>query len=75
MEELPLCQERGASIISGAPFASGILATGAEEGARHRYTAAESDIMERVALIEAVCCDHKVPLAAAALQFPMAHPA
>ena len=27
-EELPLCEEKGASVVIGAPFASGILATG-----------------------------------------------
>jgi D-threo-aldose 1-dehydrogenase len=31
--------------------------------------------MEKVAAIEAVCGRHHVPLQAAALQFPMAHPA
>jgi len=31
--------------------------------------------LERVAAIEAVCGRHALPLKAAALQFPMAHPA
>ena len=34
-----------------------------------------ADVVERVKRIEAVCDAHKVPLAAAALQFPLAHPA
>src|SRR5262249_565462 len=35
--EFPYCVERGAGFIIGAPFASGILATGAVPGARYRY--------------------------------------
>jgi len=36
---------------------------------------AQSDILERVRKIEAVCNRHNVTLASAALQFPLAHPA
>lgn len=74
-DELPLCLERGASVVIGAPFASGILATGAVEGAQYRYQPATPEIMARVARIEAVCARHGVPLPAAALQFPFGHPA
>lgn len=72
--ELALCAARGVSVVIGAPFASGILATGAVPGARYRYVAAEPDIVEKVKRIEAVCVRHAVPLAAAALQFPLFHP-
>ncbi|MEM7023997.1 MAG: aldo/keto reductase [Pseudomonadota bacterium] len=72
-EELPLCQQRGASVIIGAPFASGILATGAVEGATYRYVAAPQQILDKVARIEAVCASFDVPLTAAALQFPLGH--
>jgi D-threo-aldose 1-dehydrogenase len=34
-----------------------------------------ADIMARVDSIQAVCARHRVPMAAAALQFPLAHPA
>lgn len=72
--ELALCASRGVSVVIGAPFASGILATGAVPGARYRYVTAEPDILLRVRRIEAVCARHDVPLAAAALQFPLFHP-
>ena len=72
--EFPYCVERGAGFIIGAPFASGILATGAVPGARYRYAEATSDVMTKVARIEAVCARHSVPLSAAALQFPLGHP-
>ncbi|HEY5637845.1 MAG TPA: aldo/keto reductase [Burkholderiales bacterium] len=72
--ELALCAARGVSVVIGAPFASGILATGAVRGARYRYVTAEPDIVDKVKRIEAVCARHAVPLAAAALQFPLFHP-
>ena len=72
---LPLCVERGISIIIGGPLNTGILATGAVEGAYYNYAPAPPEIMERVAAIEAVCRRHDVPLATAALQFPLHHPA
>jgi D-threo-aldose 1-dehydrogenase len=58
-----------------APFNSGILATGARPGATFFYVEADPGIMERTRKIEAVCDRHGVALAAAALQFPLAHPA
>lgn len=74
-ELLPLCVEKHISIIIGGPYNSGILATGAVEGARYNYAVAPPEIIERVGRIEAVCRRHGVPLKAAALQFPLAHPA
>lgn len=70
----PLANDQQFSIILGAPFNSGILAVGARPGARYNYKAAPADILARVEKIEAVCALHDVPLAAAALQFPLGHP-
>jgi len=72
---LPLCSTRGIGIIAGAPFNSGILATGAVTDARLNYVRATPERMRRVADIEAVCQRHAVPLRAAALQFALHHPA
>lgn len=72
---LPLCEERGAAVVVGGGFNSGILATGAKEGAKYNYAPAPADIMAKVAQIEAVCAEYNVPLPAAALQFVVAHPA
>jgi D-threo-aldose 1-dehydrogenase len=74
-ELLPICEQKGISIIIGGPYNSGILATGARPGATYDYVEAKPAVLERVAAIEAVCARHNVPLKAAALQFPMAHPA
>src|SRR3954447_23505852 len=43
---LPLCTERGTGIIIGGPYNSGILATGAIEGARYDYAPAAPEILE-----------------------------
>ncbi|MBI1170061.1 aldo/keto reductase [bacterium] len=72
---LPLCEKRGAAVVVGGGFNSGILATGARPGAKYNYAPAPAAIMDKVARIEAVCAAHKVPLPAAALQFVVAHPA
>jgi D-threo-aldose 1-dehydrogenase len=63
------------SVVIGAPFASGILATGPGPDARYRYVPAAPEIQEKAGRIAAVCASHGVALPAAALQFPLAHPA
>ena len=72
---LPDCQRRGIAVLMAAPFNSGILATGATPGATFFYVEAAPEIVLRTRRIEAVCARHGVALAAAALQFPLAHPA
>lgn len=74
-DEFPSCVARGVGFIIGAVFASGILATGAVPGAKYRYADPSPETMARVRHIEAVCARHGVPMAAAALQFPLGHPA
>ena len=73
--ELPACVERGVGIVIGAVFNSGIGATGPVPGARYDYRPATPPELDKAARIQAVCQRHGVPLAAAALQFPLAHPA
>ena len=68
---LPKCLEAGVSIIVGGPLNSGILA-GRDTW---NYRLAPPEIVIRVDAIRAICEGHSVPLAAAALQFPLAHPA
>ena len=72
-EEFPAAAARGVGLVIGAVFQSGILATGAIEGAMSDYAPATPDVLERVRRIEAVCARHGVPLPAAALQFPLGH--
>jgi D-threo-aldose 1-dehydrogenase len=73
-EFLPLCARRNIALIIGGPYNTGILATGAIEGAYFQYAPATPEIMDRVRQIEAVCERHGVRLPTAALQFPLGHP-
>ena len=72
--EFPLCAERGVGIIVGTPLASGILATGPVSGATYNYRQPSDEERSRVGSMEQVCLSFGVPLAAAALQFPLHHP-
>lgn len=72
---LPACVERGVSILLGGAFNSGILARGVAGDRKFNYGEAPAEVVERVARLEAVCGSFGAPLAAAALQFPYAHPA
>ncbi len=73
---LPACVSSGTSIVIGGPYNSGILATGTRHGGvlRYDYEIAPQAVVDRVRRLETHCERHDVPLAAAALQFPLAHP-
>jgi D-threo-aldose 1-dehydrogenase len=70
-ELLPRCLRSGISVVVGAPFNTGILA-GRDTW---NYRPPPAEIVGRVKMIKAICDSHRVPLVAAALQFPLAHPA
>ena len=76
---LDKCSRAGVSLIVGGPFSSGILATGADprDGSvpYYNYQPATDDVRERCRKIERCCESHGVPLIAAALQYPLRHPA
>lgn len=65
----------GIGVILGGPYNSGILATGAREGAFYDYRPAPKEILERTERIERVLARHGIALQAAALHFPLHHPA
>lgn len=69
------CYKKGVSILQAGPFGSGILVQGSKNGARYDHVDAPKDILEKVKTIESVCAHYQVPLPAAALQFPLQHPA
>jgi D-threo-aldose 1-dehydrogenase len=73
-ELLPLCVERGVSIVAGGLMNSGLLAD-PRPGATFNYRAAPPDVLERAQRLRTVCERHGVALRAAAIQFPLAHPA
>jgi D-threo-aldose 1-dehydrogenase len=72
-ELLPLCEQRTVSIVVGGVFNSGILID-PSPGARYNYVPASAEDLARAQRIKAVCDGYDVPLPAAALQFPFAHP-
>ena len=75
-ELFPCCEAAGTAIVVGGPYNSGILAVGTKSGAPlfYDYEPAPQQVIEKVRKIEAVCDRHGVPLAAVALQFPLANP-
>lgn len=74
-EFLPECVRRNVSVVLGGPYNSGILTGGVKPGATHDYVAAPQPLIDKAQKIEAVCQRHGVELGAAALQFPLFHPA
>ncbi len=76
LEQVPLdtlfpeCARRSVGIVAGGPYNSGILAG----GSTYNYAQAPAEIVARARAIDSVCQAHGVPLAAAALQFILAHP-
>jgi D-threo-aldose 1-dehydrogenase len=80
---LPACEARGVGVLIGGAFNSGILARGRGAPAQgpdrvqpaFNYASAPPHIVARVEYMVAVCDRFDIPLSAAALQFPYAHPA
>ncbi|MEM9230337.1 MAG: aldo/keto reductase [Pseudomonadota bacterium] len=65
----PACEAAGTTIICGGPFNSGIL-VGRD---MWNYAKAPSDVIERARALAAAAEVFSIPLAAAALQFPLGH--
>jgi D-threo-aldose 1-dehydrogenase len=63
----PACKNAGTSIICGGPFNSGIL-VGRE---MWNYAAAPAEVINKARALGAVADEFAIPLAAAALQFPL----
>jgi D-threo-aldose 1-dehydrogenase len=75
-ELLPLCVERGVGVVAAGVFNSGLLARVEPSlDARFEYGAAPPALVERARRIAAVCARYGTTLPAAAIAFPLAHPA
>ncbi|QUQ69566.1 aldo/keto reductase [Kutzneria sp. CA-103260] len=73
---LPLCLDRGVSVVSVGVFNSGLLARPeVPSDATYNYSAAPASMLERARRIASVCSRHGAVLPQAALQFPFGHPA
>jgi D-threo-aldose 1-dehydrogenase len=74
VELLPLCVERDIAIIAGGVFNSGILAN-PSPGTTYNYRPAPPELVQRALRMNEACVRHGVELKAAAIQFPLRHPA
>jgi D-threo-aldose 1-dehydrogenase len=72
---LERCERLGTRVVIGGPYNSGILVEGSRAASHFDYAQAPPAIVARVAALERACAAFDVPLAAAALQFPLRHPA
>jgi D-threo-aldose 1-dehydrogenase len=68
---LDVCARLKTAIVVGGVFNSGVLAG----NGKFNYADAPAEVVERVSRLSALCERFEVPLPAAALQFPFAHPA
>ncbi len=66
----PQCRKKGAAIVLGGPYNSGVLAG----KSTFNYGEVPDDVATRVRALKKVCDDHGVELRQAALQFVAAHP-
>ncbi|MFE7568935.1 aldo/keto reductase [Streptomyces sp. NPDC057539] len=73
-ELLPEAVARGRSVVVGGVFNSGLLAD-PRPGATYDYTAAPPELLDRALRMDAVTRRYGVPLRAAALRYPLRHPA
>ncbi len=69
------CLRRGVRVVIGAPFASGLLTDPESPHVQYNYGPVPDPVRARARAIRDVCAAHGVPLMAAALQFPLRHPA
>jgi D-threo-aldose 1-dehydrogenase len=71
---LPACVEHGVAVMVGGVMNSGILAD-PRPGAAFNYETAPPGVVARAQALRDACRRHGVPVKAAAMQFPLAHPA
>ena len=71
---LNYCAQQHIGVVIGGVFNSGLLAR-PQPGASYNYASVPDHLLQRALNLQAVCARHDVPLPAAALQFPLAHPA
>jgi D-threo-aldose 1-dehydrogenase len=74
LEFMDECARRGARVVIGGVFNSGLLAD-PRPGANYNYGPVPEEVLGRALRLKAVCERFGVPLATAALQFVQGHPA
>ncbi|WP_053734932.1 aldo/keto reductase [Nocardia sp. NRRL S-836] len=73
---LPVCAERGVSVVACGVFNSGLLSKPVvASDAKYNYAEAPPELVARARAIAEVCDRHGVTLPQAAIQFALGHPA
>ena len=72
---LPRCEARGVSLVIGGPFNSGLLTVTERRKATFDYQPVDDVRWNKAQAMRAICDAHETDLAAAALQYPLRHPA
>lgn len=74
---LPLATQRGVAVIAASVFNSGILANPDADASfvKFKYQSPPPEVLNRTRAIQRICARYDVPLKAAAIQFPLTHPA
>jgi D-threo-aldose 1-dehydrogenase len=70
----PISAAKQSSILIGGVFNSGILDDPDAPTPTYDYSPAREEFVQKARRIDAICRRHGVPIKAAALQFPAAHP-
>lgn len=72
---LERCADRGVRVVVGGPYNSGILARDLGGALHFDYAAPSDAVIDKARRLAQVCEEAGVSLSAAALQFPLRHPA
>ena len=67
-------ERRGVAFVNAAPYGGGMLVKGADKVPKYCYAPASEATLVRVREMQRLCDAHKVPLAAAALQYSLRNP-
>ncbi|WP_116946819.1 aldo/keto reductase [Jiangella endophytica] len=71
---LPTCAATATRVVVGGVFNTGLLAE-PSAAARYDYRPVDAAVLDRALRCQEICAAYDVPLAAAAVQFPLLHPA
>lgn len=75
-ELLPVAHERGVAVVAAAVYNSGLLSTSTVDStAYYDYGRAPQAVIDRASRVAEICDRHGVSLPAAAIQYPLRHPA
>ncbi|OQP85144.1 oxidoreductase [Xanthomonas phaseoli pv. syngonii LMG 9055] len=72
---LEQAQQRNVAILSAGPYSSGLLSDARGPGATYNYAPVDTATLQHAQRLYAACAAFEVDIGAAALQFPLAHPA